>query len=108
MAVELTVETFRSHEGEVFVVHPGTPGLTTMELTLAEVTEFEAGRPVDDDRRAPFSLLFRGPVAPVLPSGTHKISHPQIGEHLVFMGPVQAAIGGKPQAPGICYEVVFN
>lgn len=106
--MELSVATFRAHEGETFAVHPGTPGLAPMELTLTEVTEFAAGRPADDARRAPFSLLFRGPVAPLLPSGTHKITHSRIGEHLVFMSPVQAANAAKPQAPGICYEVVFN
>ena len=107
MAAELTVATFRPHEGETFAVYPGTPGLTPMELTLTEVTELSAGQPADDDRRAPFSLLFYGPVVPLLPSGMHKLAHPEIGEHLVFMNPVQAATA-NPQAPGICYEVVFN
>lgn len=52
--------------------------------------------------RAPFSLLFRGPVAPALPQQIFRLTHPALPELDVFLVPIEA------RADGVRYEAVFN
>ena len=49
-----------------------------------------------------FSLIFRGPMTPVLPQATREFLHERLGSLQLFMVPV------GPDESGICYEVVFN
>jgi hypothetical protein len=49
------------------------------------------------------SVLFLGPKTPVLSHDTLTVTHPELGEHALFMGPV-----APPGAEGIHYEAVFN
>ena len=51
--------------------------------------------------RQPFSLRFLGPVSPVMPDAIHRLSHPEMGEVDLFVGPVLSG------APGTTYEAIF-
>jgi hypothetical protein len=70
------------------------------ELSL-ELESVQRLRP--HKRRAdPFSLLFRGPRRPVLPQRIYTLTHPGVGDLILFLVPVQ----GGPE--GISYEAIVN
>jgi hypothetical protein len=84
MAVEATIETFRSAVGEGFAV--GDKGGATVELLLVEAEEKDRGPGAP---RAPFSLLFHGPAEPALAQGTYGFEHPDIGMMEIFIVPLE-------------------
>lgn len=49
-----------------------------------------------------FSLFFRGPLEPLLPQGTYRFQHPELGEMPLFMVPI-----GKEDS-GYQYEVCIS
>jgi hypothetical protein len=49
-----------------------------------------------------FSLLFRGPLAPVLPQCIYHLNHDTLGSMEIFLVPV------GPDSEGMQYEAVFN
>jgi hypothetical protein len=49
-----------------------------------------------------FSLLFRGPLAPVLPQCIYRLTHDTLGSMEIFLVPV------GPDGEGMQYEAVFN
>lgn len=53
-------------------------------------------------RAAPFSLILRGPAAPLLPQGTYALRHPRLGPIELFLVPIAR------DAQGVRYEVTFN
>jgi hypothetical protein len=53
-------------------------------------------------RRAPFSLIFRGPLDPVLVQRTYRLEHETLGTLEIFLVPI-----GSNQ-DGMRYEAVFN
>lgn len=76
-----------------------------LELTLAAVEVHGARAPRPDVpglRTAPFSLLFLGPLRPVLPQRTWDLSHPVLGTQAIFLVPLGPAEGRMR------YEAVFN
>jgi hypothetical protein len=100
----LTAQHFQEIQGTPFkVVH----GPTTHELKLVNVTEFPDA--AQGTFRKPFSVLFHGPLEPVLPQATHRLEHEHLGVLEVFMvpvGPNEPAPGEKPTA--MRYEAVFG
>jgi hypothetical protein len=100
----LTAEDFRGIAGDRFLVTgPADPA----EVELVEISESAAG--ARDGFRAPFSLLFRGPLTPVMPQGIYRMEHEGIGAFDVFIvpvGPAPAPVGQK--AGAMRYEVVFG
>ena len=86
----VTAETFTPCIGEPFVVQLSEGALA---LELADVA---AAGP-----RA-FSLLFHGPLAPLLPQGTYPLTNAVSGELALFLVPV------GPQAGAMRYEAVFT
>jgi len=77
----------------------------TLELTLGAVEPQgrRAPRPdVPDFRTEPFSLVFVGPLAPILPQQTWELAHPALGTHAVFLVPL------GPREGRMRYEAVFN
>jgi len=92
---EFHSSTFREHLHTRFKIT--TDGVPKMELELAEV----------DDPAAPphvevFTLIFRGPRAPVLPQKIHRVEHATLGAFDLFL----TAVAADPQ--GTTYEAVFN
>jgi Domain of unknown function (DUF6916) len=106
----LTAGDFRSHQGTRFRL-TGTPlggAPVAVETELVEVTD-HAGR-IPDTLRAPFSVLFHGPLEPVLPQGIYQLEHDQLGTLELFIVPVGP---DEPSAPGqaptaMRYEAVFG
>jgi hypothetical protein len=49
-----------------------------------------------------FSLLFRGPVTPVLSQRIHTLQHERLGQVELFLVPL------GPDGQGMTYEVIFN
>lgn len=52
-------------------------------------------------RREPFSIVFRGPVEPVLPQRIYRLEHAELGELELFLVPI------AQDADGTRYEAVF-
>lgn len=97
-----TPATFTPHVGTVFEIS-FTDGV--LALTLESVASFgpRASRPdVPDLRTEPFSLLFLGPLQPVLPQRTWDLAHPVLGVLAIFLVPL------GPMNGRMRYEAVFN
>jgi hypothetical protein len=91
-----TAETFRPYLDTRFEI--SQPGLT-QTLTLAEVIELPHN---NSPRRAPFSILFTGDAAMILPQQIYTLHHDALGELTIFLVPLQ------PDRRGALYEAVFN
>jgi hypothetical protein len=97
MLQSLTFGDFSGRVGEEFRVgEAGVAGLTLIEATDLS----RRGSP--GPRRSPFSLVFRGPMKPVLPQRTYALEHASLGRLEIFI----VAIG--LDAEGMRYEAVFN
>lgn len=85
---KFTLATFRDRLGSTFRVSPdGSPPVT---MALIEMTDLTSGGGPEAAHRArvPFSLVFRGPQAPVLPQRIYRIEHVQIGAFELFLVPI--------------------
>ena len=106
----LTAADFRGTIGRTFLLTAGPSGngpAAPVEIALVAVNEHAAA--ADGNFRAPFSLLFHGPLAPVIPQAIHRLDNEQLGALELFIVP----IGPEPPAPGqaptaMRYEVVFG
>jgi hypothetical protein len=100
MLDRLTADSFAPHEGTDFQVDGDDGGLT---LRLAEITRYSVQSHAP--RTEPFSLLFVGPPAPVLPQRIHALDHPELGRLELFLVP----LGPEPGTDGgMRYEAAFN
>ncbi len=98
MPEELKIGDFFERVGEGFRV-PFADG--AIEITLVEVTNL-ARADHAGPTRAPFSLIFRGPISPVMPQRTYPLEHPALGRLDIFLVPI------GPDASGMRYEAIFN
>ena len=94
---QLTRDTFAPLVDSTFAV--GDPGATALGLRLASTGPAGSGLP---GRREPFSLLFQGPLKPLLPQGIHRLLHPELGEIALFLVPV------GPLGQAMQYEAIFS
>ena len=95
---ELSLANFTALRGSRFMVQLEHGGPLP-----AELIETRALQAYSLEGRQPFSLLFKGPAAPVLPQSIYKMVRDGDGEPLdIFLVPVSA------DASGACYEAVFN
>jgi hypothetical protein len=97
----LTHEHFAPLVGEEFVVTVGAGADVAMELTEATVSTQPGGRGPEGLERAQFSLVFRGPAAPVLPQATYPVAHEALGDQELFLVPIGT------DGAGTRYEAVF-
>lgn|SRR5690554_5757921 len=97
MIENLTSESFSGRIGETFRIRIDQS--TAVDAVLAEVTE--RPRPTGFIR-APFALLFRGPMDAVLPQRIYPVEHPALGVLEIFL----VTVG--PDAEGMRYEAVFS
>jgi hypothetical protein len=88
----LTAATFADHLHESFRVHAGDGALS---FALVEVS-------APDDGGRPFSVVFRGPAAPLLAQRIYRIEHPATGPLELFIVPI------GQDAEGVRYEAVFT
>ena len=99
----LTREDFAGRLNEIFRLDLDTdfPGLAALGLTLIEAAEIKTSQDLGD-LRAPFSLVFRGPLEPILNQGTYKLDNAVMGRQEIFLVPI------GPGDPGMRYESIFN
>lgn len=95
---QLTHGEFVAHLNEPFQLRSDG---ATHELRLVEANALAA--PGDAPaRRAPFSLVFRGPRSVQLTQQIHRLEHPALGVLELFLVPI------APDALGPRYEAIFG
>ena len=102
----LRAEHFREARNTRFrVIHTapeeGTPA--SSEIELIDVTESPASDTMGTFRR-PFSVLFHGPLDPVLPQAIYRLEQERFGALELFLVPV----GPDEAATAMRYEAVFG
>jgi hypothetical protein len=106
MLEHFTVATFAERLGETFRVYPDAADATRcLDMALIEATDLSArGRQQasDSGRRAPFSIVFRGPATPILPQRIYRVEQPAIGTFDLFLVPI------GPDEQGLRYEAIFT
>lgn len=95
MTEGLTVESFEGRAGEGFRL---TADDAELDLTLVECQRL-GGAVLE---REPFSIVFLGPQAPVLPQRIYPLEHDELGELEIFLVPI------AQDADGTRYEAVFT
>jgi hypothetical protein len=95
--VLLTIASFAPLVHQRFALRAG--GIT-VELELVEVQSL--GKAPRADMREPFSLLFAGPLSPMLSQGSYPCEHASLGAHELFLVP----IGRDPQRAS--YQAIFT
>jgi hypothetical protein len=97
----LTATSFAPAVGETFALDADGDRL---DLELLESRLHDPDAPAEDasGRRAPFSLLFRGPVEPILPQRIYHLEHVSVGAIDIFIVPV------AHDGSGTTYEAVFG
>ena len=99
MIDDFDVSTFSERGGEAFrLLHDDG---STLDLELASVTPGSAPPSDVDQRRAPFSIVFRGPLEPVLPQRIYRFEHDVLGSFELFIVPI------GPDEAGMQYQAVF-
>ena len=96
MADVLVPEDFRALAAPLMLEAPRAPA--PIELFVESVQALPAHRL----RAAPFSVVLRGPPAPLLAQATYALRHPRHGVIEVFLVPVAR------DAAGARYEATFN
>jgi hypothetical protein len=98
MAIELSLEQFSPLQGRSFAVQ-----LDEGAALQAELVEARALPMPPFQGRQPFSLLFKGPPAPLLPQRIYSLRQEGVAEPIeIFLVPVSA------DPSGACYEAVFT
>jgi hypothetical protein len=95
----ITLEDFEPCLGQTFRVTPENADGLELELTQVKPlgnAGLEAGV------RQPFSLLFRGPLEPVLAQQLFRIENSNLGELALFLVPI------GPDENGMLYDATFN
>jgi hypothetical protein len=100
--MELSVDTFRPRIGDTFPLELEDGGEVELELVEVEEAGPEASRAAAAaGLRQPFSILFRGPLDPLVPQGTYAVSQNEIGSFELFIVPI------GQDARGTQYQAVF-
>ena len=97
MLDKLKAQHFEPHLGTAFRID--FTDHAPVELVLAQVDA--VGGQTETEGRAPFSLLFCGPLAPLLPQRIYPLQHAELGVLEIFIVPL------GPDDAGMRYEAVF-
>lgn len=92
---ELTLETFEPRIGDAFAIAAEPASIDLVLHSALALGEWPGGR-------QPFSLTFRGPAEPVLPQGTYRLEHAELGALDIFVVPIGHS------ADATSYEAVFT
>jgi len=100
----LTPDAFRPTVGTIWKV--ALQG-TEIDLALLSIRE---GWEMPIRRGLSFSLVFKGPAQPALPSAPYTLKHPKLGVlPMVLISPILPHPNNPQEmAPGMLYEVVFS
>ncbi len=93
----LTVDHWRECLGQVFQTGFGSAG--TLDLRLTTVTPLGAA---SGYRRQAYSLLFAGPLTPLLPQAIYPLRNESLGELGIFLVPL------GPSGQAMRYEAIFT
>jgi hypothetical protein len=96
---QLGLEDFVDKVGTAFALKEEVMAVSGLMLESAEAVK---SQPASPGARAPFSLIFRGPDASVLPQGNYQLHHDGLGDIAIFIVPV----GKDPE--GVEYQALFN
>lgn len=101
---ELTADHFRPYIQQVFTIRYEPD--QALDVALVSVTalgpEPQPGQP--PQRRQAFSLIFQGPMSPILRQSIYAIDHHTLGTLKIFIVPV----GPDSEQKGMRYEAIFN
>jgi hypothetical protein len=100
MIEDFDASTFSERSGEAFRVLRDDG--SALDLELASVAPGLVSPGDAGGRRAPFSIVFRGPLEPVLPQRTYGFEHDELGSFELFIVPI------GPDGAGMQYEAVFG
>lgn len=101
MLETFTVQTFAPQVNDTFRVFSDSSA--PMDMTLIDVTDLGPASERDAaQRRAPFSLVFRGPRTGLLPQRIYRIEHHALGAFDLFLVPI------GPDNEGMRYEAIFT
>jgi hypothetical protein len=95
---ELTLDIFAPLAGDTFTI--GGPDGAVVETTLDTATALGDRR--GPDGRVPFSLIFSGAGAPILPQGMYPVRHAALGALELFLVPL------SPQDGAGRYQAIFS
>ncbi len=102
LLAQLTATTCAAYVGQPFQVLFDDGTRLTLELiAAAPYLGSDEDAPPMGNGRAPFSLIFRGPRASVLPQRTYRLAHETLGEFPLFLVPI------GPDSAGMRYEAAF-
>src|SRR5262249_10115314 len=96
----LSLATFAALVGRRFQIE--IEGADPVDVELVEATGLPAGRAHGAPRREPFSLIFLGPPAPLLPQRIYGFVHEGLGHLEIFIVPIGRDDGGAR------YQAIFN
>lgn len=96
---KLTDADFAGHVGEPFTIHDGDAGAVRGKLLEVHLAPYPASAP---GKRRAFSVVFGGPLRPVLPQAIYRVENERMGAMEVFLVPV------GPRDGGMEYEAVFT
>ena len=106
MLERFTITTFAERLDETFRVYPDPADAERfLDVALIEATDLtpRAGQhAAAQERRAPFSIVFRGPATPILPQRIYRLEHPALGTFDLFLVPI------GPDECGMRYEAIFT
>ena len=89
----LTFDLFEGRVGEQFVVSADSVAPVPMELAEATESTAPGGSGPQGQERLQFSLVFRGPLEPVLPQAIYGLDHEALGHLDLFLVPIGSAAG---------------
>ena len=95
---DLKAEIFQPWLGSRFQIQLGAS--SDLALILAECVT--AGMAPAGSSRAPFRLLFHGPLRPVLPQAIYRLVHEEMGALDIFIVPI------GPEGDSMRYEAIFT
>jgi hypothetical protein len=98
MADTLRPEDFRSLDAPLTIDLRVGEASARLELAVESVQDLPPHRL----REAPFSLVLRGPRAPLLAQATYALAHPRLGPIELFLVPI------GQDAQSTRYEATFN
>jgi hypothetical protein len=93
--LQLNRHDFAVHLHTTFALNPAAG--CSVPVELVEVNSANHSPRLDT-----FSLVFRGPKAPLVPQGLYLLQHERLGELSLYLVPV------GPDNGGMQYEAVFN
>ncbi len=101
--LDLSLPTFSDRIDETFSLNLGESPVDLHLVEIRHLKPVEQGPGVPEGLRTePFSLLFRGPLDPLLPQQLYTFKHNDLGEFALFITAV-----GKDEE-GMYYESVIN